>query len=481
MDQPRTPNDGVFPGAPAVALEPVRQLTRERNLRLLALALWLVGLTLIAATLLIWAGRGFPRSPVAYARGPLGISAIAMTGAVYATVAVFLLHRLPRNPIGWIFLMIGLGMAVVTPLNLALSDALRSFRPAPQGALYLAWGITSIQIPASGALLVVVLLLFPSGRPDWRHFRLAATIAFTGCVLMTVGSLLEPDGLLWYPSLPNPTAAPATALPLLVAARVIGMIALVVSLLLAAGRLVIRYRQGDLYQRRQLGWIIAGAVAMVATLGPLFAVRYAIGATDEMGERIVFVAAVGGVFFPITVAIAAMRERLFGIEGIVARTLVYIPLMAILGGLYTASVMVTQKLFVAFTGNPSDAAIVITTLLLAGALTPVRRSLEGLVERNTRARSTAATANAAGASVSPHADHDLMLERIAELERRLAEVSRPPIAPAAMASVALDALQLPIAGEQGLPEPILPPDLTPSAKGEVRPRVAELAIEATGD
>jgi hypothetical protein len=461
---------------PSVAQESDRIALRERNLRLLATLLWLTALTLIASTLLIWAGRGFPRAPVAYARGPLGTSAIAMTGVVYSTVAVFLLNRLPRNPIGWIFLMIGLGMAAIMPVNLALTDALRSFQPVPQGALFLAWGITSMQIPASGALLVVVLLLFPAGRPDWRGFRPAAGLALLGCLLMTMGSLLEPAGLLWYPSLPNPRAAPVSWLPVLVAARVIGMILLVVSLVLAAARLGLRFRAGDAFQRRQLGWILLGGVAMTATLGPLFAVRYALGASDDMGERVVFVAAIGGCLFPITVAIAAMRERLFGIEGIVARTLVYVPLMAILGGLYTASVALFNRIFVAVTGNPSDAAIVMATLLLAGALTPVRRSLEGLVERNTRGRAGAAAAQAP----PPDSGHDAILARLAELERRLAEMTAAAQAAAqapagavgtqaqaqaggmgaragGMGAQAMDALQLPAAGEGGLPEPTLSP------------------------
>jgi hypothetical protein len=459
--------------APAGLDEQAQIDARARNLRMLAMVLWFAALTLIATTLLIWIGRGFPRSPVAYARGPLGTSAIALTGLVYSSVAVFLLYRLPRNPIGWIFLVIGLAMAVVMPINLALSDALRSFRPVPQAGLWLAWGLTSVQIPASGALLVVVLLLFPSGRPDWRYFRLAALTAFVGCVLMTIGSLLEPDGLLWYPTLPNPTAAPAEWLPALLGARVVGMICLVVSLVFAAGRLYLRWRDGKHYQRRQLAWILVGAIAMVSTLAPLFAIRYALGASDELGEQIVFVAAVGGVLFPITVTVAALRERLFGMEGIVARTLVYVPLMAILGGLYASSVMVLQKVFVAFTGNPSDAAVVVATLLMAGALTPVRRSLEGLVERNTRGRAVAAVVSDVPAGMNQEA----ILARLVELERRLAELGEPPLEPPLpMASVALDALHLPIPGEGGLPEPILPPASTSARRARQRD-----LMETTGD
>jgi hypothetical protein len=197
---------------------------------------------------------------------------------------------------------------------------------------------------------------------------------------------------------------------------------------------------------------------MATTLGPLFAVRYALGASDDMGERLVFAAAVGGALFPITVTVAALRERLFGFEGIVARTLVYLPLMAILGGLYTASVVLFQRLFVALTGNPSDAAIVLSTLLLAAALTPVRRSLEGLVERTTRGRAAAVP------SPPQEANHQAILDRLDALERRLAELAaRPGAPPPDMATAAMEALRLPAPGEGGLPQPILPPPAASAA------------------
>jgi hypothetical protein len=343
-----------------------------------------------------------------------------------------------------------------------------------------------MQLPASGAPLVVVLLLFPSGRPVWRHFWLAASLAGLGCLLMTVGSMLEPDGLLWYPSLPNPTGVPTSFLPFLVGARVVGMIALVLSLGLAASWLASRFRAGDRHQRRQLGWILVGGLAMVFTLGPLFAVRYALGAPDFTGEQLVFIAAVGGILFPITVTVAALREHLFGIEGIVTRTLIYVPMMAILGGFYTASVMLLQKIFMAFTGNPSDAAVVMATLLMAGALTPLRRSLEGLVERHTRSRGSPA-ALAAGADSPAMA---LVLQRLAALEKRIdgltgdAAASEAAEARASMAVMAMQALQLPAPGEGGLPEPIHPPRTRPArASGhpaEVAPGKASTSATGPG-
>jgi hypothetical protein len=128
--------------------------------------------------------------------------------------------------------------------------------------------------------------------------------------------------------------------------------------------------------------------------------------------------------------------------------------MAILGGLYTASVALMQRIFVALTGNPSDAAIVVSTLLLAGALTPLRRWLEAIVERNTRAR---AAATVPAPAPQPDTGHEAILARLAQLERQLAEMAEhePQAAASDLGARSMDALRLPAAGEGGLPAPIL--------------------------
>jgi len=85
--------------------------------------------------------------------------------------------------------------------------------------------------------------------------------------------------------------------------------------------------------------------------------------------------------FPLAAAVAIVRYRLWQVDSLVNRTLVYGALTAVLAGLYTASIGLSQRLFVALTGERSDAAIVITTLIVASAVTPVRSRLQALAER----------------------------------------------------------------------------------------------------
>jgi hypothetical protein len=319
---------------------------------------------------------------------------------------------------------IGLGMAVVLPINIALADVVRQFRLIDTPVIWVAWAVTSVQVPVSGTALVIVLLLFPTGRPEWRHWRAAMALAVAGGVLVSGGAALRPDGLLWYPTLPNPLDVPLEMRDVLDASVALGTVLLTVALASAGIWLTRRAWRADGAQRRQLAWVVAGGLIMSVTLVPLFVTRYVTSVDDALGERVVFTAAVGAIALPITVAIAVQREGLFGVRDLLGRSLVYLPLMALLAGLYTASVMIFQKVFVAITGTASDAAVVLATLLVATSLTPARNLLETIVKRATEARPVDATNVAPEGSMAAAPAADLEA-RLAQLEARLAELEGP--------------------------------------------------------
>jgi hypothetical protein len=87
----------------------------------------------------------------------------------------------------------------------------------------------------------------------------------------------------------------------------------------------------------------------------------------------------GLLIFPLAVAVAIFRYRLMEADALVNRTIVYGVLMAILAGVFTAAVGLSQKLFVAVTGEKSDAAVVITTLIVASGFAPLKKRLEALI------------------------------------------------------------------------------------------------------
>ena len=268
-------------------------------LRWAATIAWLLAVSAILVTIGLRVVRDASSQPVGFVRGPLGVSAIAMTGILYSSVGAFLLRRRPRDPIGWALLGIGIGMAVILPLDQFVEGSIHGFRPVPLGTLVTAWALTTVHMPASGAAVVLVALLFPTGRLDWRYGRQALTLAVVGAMLLAIGSALRPEGLLWYPTLPNPLAVPASFAPLVSLLSLVGVIAFVGSLALAAACLIWRYRNGSARQRRQLAWVALGATAMACSVALFYIGRYAGTVAGSLGERLEFVAAVGAVLLPL--------------------------------------------------------------------------------------------------------------------------------------------------------------------------------------
>jgi hypothetical protein len=125
-------------------------------------------------------------------------------------------------------------------------------------------------------------------------------------------------------------------------------------------------------------------------------------------------------FLPLAIGLAILRYRLYEIDRIVNRALVYGALTAILAGLYAASIRLFQALFVTVTGEGSDAALVLTTRVLATSFTPIKRRLEAIVERRYR-RATSLPAVEPAEGRSAEAELDTRLDAIDRSLARLNE------------------------------------------------------------
>jgi hypothetical protein len=172
---------------------------------------------------------------------------------------------------------------------------------------------------------------------------------------------------------------------------------------------VFRYRDAGSEQRAQLKWVVAAVSVFAVSL-----VVSILGGTDTFDFVIPLL--------PLSVGIAMLRYHLYDIDLIIRRALIYVPLTALLGGLYAASVALFQRLFVVVTGDRSDAAIVITTLILATLFTPARKALEGAVDRRFKPDSTPPLASAASDRLVPLDDPRLRLEIEAVARQIVAEM-----------------------------------------------------------
>jgi hypothetical protein len=354
---------------------------RGRSRRIAATAI--AGLTIAAVviSLLLWIARGMADLPVSFGRTPVGVLGLVLSPVFYAAMGGILAGRLPGNPIGWLFLVMGASLGMMLPVNLLVAGAHESLEAASPAVVWAAWTRTTFGTPVVLAAAVIAVQLFPDGRAVSRRWRAGLWLGGVSGSLLLAATAFDPVGLVTYPSIPNPLALPYGTRDLLIALRSAAVAGLLLSAVIAIASLWLRYQRGDPILRAQLRWILLAVVLTVLTAVPFVIARYVLRVTDATGEMLSAVAQIGSCAFPLAAAFAISRYRLFDIDVVIGRTLVYLPMMAVLGGLYTAGIALFQRIFVAVTGSESDAAIVLTILVVATVFTPLRRSLEALVHR----------------------------------------------------------------------------------------------------
>jgi hypothetical protein len=314
-----------------------------------------------AAALLIGGG-------LALAGGEVVLMAIIVAG--FSTVGALVASRHPANPIGWIFSATGMAAAVQ---GLALAYALRALRDPGMllGASVAAWIQEWLWIPLIGLPSIFGLLLFPDGRLSSARWR---PVLWTGVVatgMASLGFALKPGRLTNDPRLVVFTN-PLGVLPGGETVGVIGLGLLLVTALAAVASLVERFRRVGGEQRQQIKWFAFG--------GSLLGVTVVVGSILWQISPIArFLVPVSLVLAPVGAGLGILRHRLFDIDLIINRTLVYGGLTSLLGTLYVVSVILLGWLLRPLAGS-SDLAVAASTLAAVGAFQPARRRIQAFVD-----------------------------------------------------------------------------------------------------
>lgn len=396
-------------------------------------ALWILGVGGLSVTFVLWSRQRFAPPPVTFLTGPV-LAGEMIVAFAYASVGWLLASIRPKNPIGWLFLGMGVVTAIQLPLTLLVADAQRASTPVPSATLTGAWLASSAHLPLVGILGIWAILVFPDGHLLGRRWALAGVVAAIGAAAVSVAIALSPGGLLWYPTLANPFAAPASATSGLLIVGIGGGLLFVVGLLAAGVSMVVRYQRSRERGRLQLRWIAFAVVLLTISAAAFLLVRYVLAVPYEIASLLAGLLVLTAGAFPLAAAIAILRYRLLDIDLILNRTIVYVPLSAILAGLFGALASLVQRIFVAVTGDTSDIAIVLTTFMVALTVTPLQGGLQELADRYVKpADATAGSARPAGgaeppaaATSSEPAELDATLHRIVaeleELEERIEEL-----------------------------------------------------------
>jgi hypothetical protein len=310
--------------------------------------------------------------------GPVDIPFVVGFVAVQlgaATAGAIISSRLPRNAVGWIFLAIGLLLGLMFAAgayaSLGIEVEQDSFLPGSQIA---AWVGSWAFIPAAFGLPMFLLLLFPDGRFVSRRWRLAGWALGATVVFATVVKALVPGRI--PPGIENPLNPDGVAEELLRALNSLTDALALPAFALAVAGLVVRLWRSRGVERQQLKWFAYCAALVGAGLGA--SVLLPGGPAADLAF-LVGLLALGGL--PVAAGIAILKYRLYDIDFIVNRTLVYGPLTAILALIYVGSVVGMQAVFRAITGQESTLAVVASTLAIAALFNPLRRGVQAFVDR----------------------------------------------------------------------------------------------------
>jgi hypothetical protein len=362
-------------------------------------------------------GVGVPLS-VARGHGLEDSTFLLGFAAFMAVGAVIVAHR-PGNAVGWIFSAIGLLTATGM---LAGEYAARADLGGPgalPGGVLAAWYMSWFWFPTLALVLVFTLLLFPTGRllsARWRPVAVAAAVATVG---ITALSALTPTLVDENYVVRNPIGLAGVQDPeqTTVGAVLFGL--LLVCMVAAALSLVLRFRRSQGVERQQLKWFTyAGALMVLVGVVPEL-----LPANAKVSEALW---GLGAVFVPVAAGIAILRYRLYEIDRLINRTLVYAALSALLGAVYAAVVLVLGQGFGGVGGEPPSWAVAGATLAVAALFQPARRRIQAVVDRrfNRRRYDAAKTIEAFSARLREEIDLDtLAAELLAVVDQTMEPTS----------------------------------------------------------
>src|SRR5918996_207065 len=403
----KDPGEGHATAAAAVTATTGRS-TRWPPAVLAAWALWLLGTAAFGGTL--WLEELLRR-----AGRPDLVSGLTEDIAVplllasfsAGTVGAVLSARRPRHPVGWLLLGLGVSMIVVAVVDTYARYALLAGAgplPADRAAALLAdagWIIWP-------ACIALVLLLTPTGSPPsprwrwWVWLTAAAPLVFIATEALLPWALEPP-----FQSVTSPLDVPALVDgPVAGTLQALGSIALILvqlTVLAAAGSLVVRFRRARGVERLQLRW-----VALAAALSGVAAAAVVAGTLTGTEAVWLWASAVYLMVLPLAVAAAVLRYRLYDLDRIISRTLAYAVLTVLLGLGYAAVVLGLGRLL------PQDSSLVVAaaTLTVAAVFQPVRRRIQTAVDRrfNRRRYDAAQTIQAFSGRLREEVDLDTLTD-----------------------------------------------------------------------
>ncbi len=309
-------------------------------------------------------------------------------GALFLTfpiVGALIASRHPHNPIGWICLADGLLW-----MFLGMTDVYSVYGVVQPGSVPFPVVLSGINnwlwVPAVGLPGTYLLLLFPDGEVPSRKWRPLARLSGTVIIVLSVGVGLTPEPLQHLGGVRNPFGLEGHSW--VVTALYVVLPLLPLCMLASALSLVLRYRRSRGEERQQIKWMafaasLVGLLYMIAVVSSFIfpsGAWFAAGSPLWM-DLLADAALLSFVGVPIAVGFAVLKYRLYDIDILINRTLVYGSLTATLALVYFGTIVAMQYVLRALTGGKSQLAIVVSTLAIAALFGPLRRRIQDIIDR----------------------------------------------------------------------------------------------------
>jgi hypothetical protein len=296
---------------------------------------------------------------------------LAVSVLVYATVGLVVASRRPGNAIGWLFCAVAVALALASFCYAYATYALVKAPGSLPAGRIANWLSNWVQLPALFGAPALLFLLFPDGRLPGRRWRRVVWLTAAAMVGFALAPALRPGPMTDAPveGRANPVGIPGAG-PLLDVVAAAAGIAALLSLLLAATALALRFRRARGVERVQLKWFaFAGVLFAVSCVG-----AFIVFADNDVAFGLVLIGAFAAI--PISAGVAILRHQLYDVDVVIRRTLIYAGLTATLGATYFGLV-----LLVGLAVGHSGFAVAVSTLAVAALFRPARARIQGAVDR----------------------------------------------------------------------------------------------------
>ncbi|NIK57790.1 hypothetical protein [Kribbella shirazensis] len=290
----------------------------------------------------------------------------------FVSVGALIVSQRPRHPIGWILLLAGVSSVLVGFIGSVAErlDRLGMDELVLAAGWFSTWGWLPVWLPPTFGLL-----LFPTGRLPSRRWRPVAWLAVGGFLALLVRAAFAP-GPMEDAGLDNPFGIDV-GIDVWTPLTAVGTAAMLAAVAGSVVSLVIRFRAARAVERQQLKWLMYAGMLLAAGLCTLAGLETAVEDTGPFSELIPSTALAT---VPVATGIAILRHRLFDIDLVVNRTLVYGGVTVSLGTAYVGIVLLLQVVLRPMT-EESGPAVAASTLAVAALFRPARSRIQAAVDR----------------------------------------------------------------------------------------------------